>query len=151
MDSSYIISYKDILGHSVFYHTWAPTPFWSRRFKKTQIHSFFSHNVRTHLDNCILFCFQMRDLQNDHIVRFIGACIDPPNQCILTEYCPKGSLQVSSQQLFSFGFLWNSLCHNTLSRFGEIHLVFFLFAGCLRKRSNQIRSDVQIFLNARHS
>ena len=37
--------------------------------------------------------FQMRDLQNDHIVRFIGACIDPPNQCILTEYCNKGSLQ----------------------------------------------------------
>ena len=36
----------------------------------------------------------MRDLQNDHIVRFIGACIDPPNQCILTEYCQKGSLQV---------------------------------------------------------
>ena len=35
----------------------------------------------------------MRDLQNDHIVRFIGACIDPPNQCILTEYCNKGSLQ----------------------------------------------------------
>ncbi|PVD36154.1 hypothetical protein C0Q70_03127 [Pomacea canaliculata] len=41
-----------------------------------------------------LFLFtQMKDLQNDHIVRFIGACIDYPNQCILTEYCPKGSLQ----------------------------------------------------------
>ncbi|XP_059149224.1 atrial natriuretic peptide receptor 1-like [Physella acuta] len=35
----------------------------------------------------------MKDLQNDHIVRFIGACIDFPNACILTEYCPKGSLQ----------------------------------------------------------
>ena len=41
----------------------------------------------------VFFIFQMRDLQNDHIVRFIGACIDPPNQCILTEYCNKGSLQ----------------------------------------------------------
>ena len=36
----------------------------------------------------------MRDMQNEHIVRFIGVCIDPPNQCILTEYCQKGSLQV---------------------------------------------------------
>ncbi|XP_055873396.1 atrial natriuretic peptide receptor 1-like isoform X5 [Biomphalaria glabrata] len=36
---------------------------------------------------------RMKDLQNDHIVRFIGACIDFPNSCILTEYCPKGSLQ----------------------------------------------------------
>ncbi|KAH9523542.1 Nitrogen permease regulator 2 [Bulinus truncatus] len=35
----------------------------------------------------------IKDLQNDHIVRFVGACIDPPNQCIITEYCPKGSLQ----------------------------------------------------------
>lgn len=30
---------------------------------------------------------KMKDLQNDHIVRFIGACIDIPNSCILTEYC----------------------------------------------------------------
>ncbi|BFZ14046.1 hypothetical protein BsWGS_17085 [Bradybaena similaris] len=36
---------------------------------------------------------KMKDLQNDHLVRFHGACIDIPNQCILTEYCPKGSLQ----------------------------------------------------------
>lgn len=38
--------------------------------------------------------FQIKDLQNDHIVRFLGACIDPPHMCILTEYCQKGSLQV---------------------------------------------------------
>ncbi|XP_035828441.1 atrial natriuretic peptide receptor 1 [Aplysia californica] len=36
---------------------------------------------------------KIKDLQNDHIVRFVGACIDPPHQCIITEYCPKGSLQ----------------------------------------------------------
>ncbi|GLV34372.1 uncharacterized protein CBL_00299 [Carabus blaptoides fortunei] len=36
---------------------------------------------------------QMKDLQHDHLVKFHGACIDPPNCCILTEYCPKGSLQ----------------------------------------------------------
>ena len=39
------------------------------------------------------FFLQIKDLQNDHIVRFLGACIDPGQQCILTEYCPKGSLQ----------------------------------------------------------
>ncbi|XP_069101885.1 atrial natriuretic peptide receptor 1-like isoform X3 [Argopecten irradians] len=36
---------------------------------------------------------RIKDLQNDHTVRFLGACIDPPNMCILTEYCQKGSLQ----------------------------------------------------------
>ncbi|GAB1607356.1 atrial natriuretic peptide receptor 1-like isoform X2 [Argonauta hians] len=36
---------------------------------------------------------RMKDLSNDYIVRFIGSCIDPPNMCLLIEYCPKGSLQ----------------------------------------------------------
>uniref|UniRef100_A0A8D3D493 Guanylate cyclase n=1 Tax=Scophthalmus maximus TaxID=52904 RepID=A0A8D3D493_SCOMX len=35
----------------------------------------------------------MRDVQFNHLTRFIGACIDPPNICIVTEYCPRGSLQ----------------------------------------------------------
>uniref|UniRef100_A0A3B3XKA9 guanylate cyclase n=1 Tax=Poecilia mexicana TaxID=48701 RepID=A0A3B3XKA9_9TELE len=38
----------------------------------------------------------MRDVQNEHLTRFIGACIDPPNICIVIEYCPRGSLQVPS-------------------------------------------------------
>lgn len=42
---------------------------------------------------------QMRDVQNEHLTRFIGACIDPPNMCIITEYCPRGSLQVRHTQL----------------------------------------------------
>jgi len=36
----------------------------------------------------------MRDLQHDHVVRFVGLCVDSPNQCLVTEYCQKGSLQV---------------------------------------------------------
>ncbi|KAG9465536.1 hypothetical protein GDO78_018130 [Eleutherodactylus coqui] len=35
----------------------------------------------------------MRDVQFNHLTRFLGACIDPPNICIVTEYCPRGSLQ----------------------------------------------------------
>lgn len=43
----------------------------------------------------------MRDIQFNHLTRFIGACIDPPNICIVTEYCPRGSLQV--RRLSSMG------------------------------------------------
>jgi atrial natriuretic peptide receptor A len=36
---------------------------------------------------------RMKDLQHDHITRFAGACVDSPNYCVVTEYCPKGSLE----------------------------------------------------------
>lgn len=34
----------------------------------------------------------MKDLSHDNLVKFHGACLDIPN-CILSEYCAKGSLQ----------------------------------------------------------
>eukprot|EP00057_Strongylocentrotus_purpuratus_P017815 XP_011672289.1 PREDICTED: speract receptor isoform X1 [Strongylocentrotus purpuratus] len=35
----------------------------------------------------------MRDMCHPNLCQFIGACPDPPNICILTEYCTRGSLQ----------------------------------------------------------
>ena len=56
---------------------------------------------------------RMKDIQHDHIARFVGACIDYPHYSVVTEYCPKGSLQVRSftdyfayvPKLVSFGLL----------------------------------------------
>ncbi|XP_056141671.1 atrial natriuretic peptide receptor 1-like [Lampris incognitus] len=54
----------------------------------------YSSSKRIELSRKVLFEFKhMRDVQNDHLTRFIGCCIDVPNICIITEYCPRGSLQ----------------------------------------------------------
>ncbi|XP_072249554.1 atrial natriuretic peptide receptor 1-like [Leuresthes tenuis] len=54
----------------------------------------YTNRKRMELNRDVLFQLKhMRDVQNEHLTRFIGACIDPPNICIVTEYCPRGSLQ----------------------------------------------------------
>ncbi|KAG7469514.1 hypothetical protein MATL_G00129560 [Megalops atlanticus] len=54
----------------------------------------YINRKRIELSRKVLFELKhMRDVQNEHLTRFIGACIDPPNICIITEYCPRGSLQ----------------------------------------------------------
>ena len=35
----------------------------------------------------------MKELSCDHLVRLIGACFEDTNNCLITEYCPRGSLQ----------------------------------------------------------
>lgn len=45
------------------------------------------------IDKQIMEYFQLKDLHHDHLVRFYGACVEPNYCCLLTEYCPRGSLQ----------------------------------------------------------
>lgn len=50
-------------------------------------------NVPINLNRSLMMELKtMKDIQHDHLVRFYGAVIDSI-PCILTEYCPKGSLQ----------------------------------------------------------
>ncbi len=50
----------------------------------------------------------MKDLHHDHLVRFVGAVVEPPSPCLLTEYCPRGSLQVFISKNQEFVGLWGA-------------------------------------------
>ena len=41
----------------------------------------------------------MKDIVHENLNVFVGACVDPPNICLLWHYCPKGSLPVSAYYL----------------------------------------------------
>ncbi|XP_061086393.1 guanylate cyclase 2G [Conger conger] len=35
----------------------------------------------------------MRELKHENLVQFFGVCIEPPNICVVTQYCKRGSLK----------------------------------------------------------
>ena len=42
----------------------------------------------------------MKDIVHENLNVFAGACVEPPNLCLLWHYCSKGSLNVSTLAVF---------------------------------------------------
>ncbi|EYC05684.1 hypothetical protein Y032_0080g1310 [Ancylostoma ceylanicum] len=66
---------------------------------------------------------KMKDLQHDHITRFTGACLDAPHWCIVTEYCPKGSLEdiLENDQIKLDNMMKYSLLHDLVKGLYFLH------------------------------
>ncbi|KAI7811062.1 putative atrial natriuretic peptide receptor 1 [Triplophysa rosa] len=63
-------------------------------YKGTVCSVYFLNVKNAHLNSKLLAELkQCRDLTHHNICKFIGACLETPQSFILTEYCPKGSLQ----------------------------------------------------------
>lgn len=76
------------------------------------------------LTRCLMLELKrMKDLQHDHLVKFYGACLDPAKSFILTEYCPKGSLQdILENDQFQLDWMFKlSLMHDIVRGMQFLH------------------------------
>ncbi|OXA44046.1 Atrial natriuretic peptide receptor 2 [Folsomia candida] len=66
---------------------------------------------------------RMKDLHHEHLVRFIGASVEPPNCFFFTEYCPRGSLQdiLENEQLKLDWTFRYSLMHDIVKAMHYLH------------------------------
>ena len=55
---------------------------------------------------CVNVCKQLKDIVHENLNVFVGACVDPPNICLVWHYCPKGSLQVTALDNNYYPFLF---------------------------------------------
>ncbi|XP_030644329.1 atrial natriuretic peptide receptor 1 [Chanos chanos] len=96
---------------------------------------YINSKKRIELTRTVLFELKhMRDVQNEHLTRFIGACIDPPNICILTEYCPRGSLQdlMESESITLDWMFRYSLIHDIVKGMTFLHNSVIVSHGNLK-------------------
>ncbi len=87
--------------------------------------------------NLLLEVKKIKDLQNDHITRFIGLCLEPDKQFIFTEYCQKGSLQdiLENQQIELESSFKHHLIHDIIKGMLFIHSSEIKFHGNLTSRN----------------
>ncbi|KAI9553877.1 hypothetical protein GHT06_019147 [Daphnia sinensis] len=66
---------------------------------------------------------RMKDVTHDHLVRFIGASVSAPHCCLLTEYCPRGSLEdiLENDQIQLDAMFRRSLIHDIVKAMAYIH------------------------------
>ncbi|KAG8177289.1 hypothetical protein JTE90_007205, partial [Oedothorax gibbosus] len=66
---------------------------------------------------------KMKDLQHEHIVRFVGCCVDVPQCCLVTEYCQKGSLQdiLENEEIKLDSMFRFSLMHDVVKGMAYLH------------------------------
>ncbi|XP_042363673.1 guanylate cyclase 2G [Plectropomus leopardus] len=91
----------------------------------------------------------MKEMKHENLVQFFGVCIEPPNVCVVTQYCRKGSLKdvlkstdVELDSMFKLSF-----AYDIVNGMDFIHKSNLKFHGNLKPSTCVVDSRLQIKLS----
>ncbi|KAF3704163.1 Guanylate cyclase 2G [Channa argus] len=91
----------------------------------------------------------MKEMKHENLVQFFGVCIEPPNVCLVMQYCKKGSLKdvlkvtdVELDVMFKLSF-----AYDIVSGMEFIHKSSMKFHGNLKPSTCLVDSRLQIKLS----
>ncbi|XP_036936167.1 guanylate cyclase 2G [Acanthopagrus latus] len=91
----------------------------------------------------------MKEMKHENLVQFFGVCVEPPNVCLVMQYCRKGSLKdvlgasdVELDGMFKFSF-----AYDIVNGMEFIHKSNLRFHGNLKPSTCLVDSRLQIKLS----
>ncbi|XP_056905276.1 guanylate cyclase 2G isoform X1 [Takifugu flavidus] len=92
---------------------------------------------------------EMKEMKHENLVQFFGVCIEPPNVCLVMQYCRKGSLKdvlsdsdVEMDRIFKLSF-----AYDIVNGMDFIHKSNLKFHGNLKPSTCLVDSRLQIKLS----
>nr|XP_020486421.1 guanylate cyclase 2G-like [Labrus bergylta] len=91
----------------------------------------------------------MKEMKHENLVQFFGACIEPPNVCLVTQYCRKGSLKdlMTASDVGLDGMFKLSFAYDIVNGMEFIHKSNLKFHGNLKLSTCLVDSRLQIKLS----
>uniref|UniRef100_A0A3B4WUN5 Guanylate cyclase n=1 Tax=Seriola lalandi dorsalis TaxID=1841481 RepID=A0A3B4WUN5_SERLL len=91
----------------------------------------------------------MKEMKHENLVQFFGVCIEPPNVCLVTQYCKKGSLKdvLKASDVDLDGMFKLSFAYDIVNGMEFIHKSNLKFHGNLKPNTCLVDSRLQIKLS----
>ncbi|XP_029384215.1 guanylate cyclase 2G [Echeneis naucrates] len=91
----------------------------------------------------------MKEMKHENLVQFFGVCIEPPNVCLVTQYCKKGSLKdiLKGSDVELDGMFKLSFAYDIVNGMEFIHKSNLKFHGNLKPSTCLVDSRLQIKLS----
>ncbi|XP_072230081.1 guanylate cyclase 2G [Leuresthes tenuis] len=91
----------------------------------------------------------MKEMKHENLVQFFGVCIEPPNICLVIQYCKKGSLKdvLKASDVDLDGMFKLSFAYDIVNGMEFIHKSSLKFHGNLKPSTCLVDSRLQIKLS----